>query len=249
MLFHRLITHFSSLHFPPHLSLSEHRIFTMAAEVPRDAHNLLQAINLQIESINVDQHSTNDEVHALNQQLAELQTWKREIEANPSSATLKRAAEEPADEPIPKRRKLGPIMSECSTCMEEGPTRDVAKLKCCGTRYCKTCFQAWFTAALDTKQLPKCCDVGIEPKRYPSFLTVVVKKKYKQVTAELDAERKIWCANPACGVVIKVQLLHYHHLVTPLMMSFADQRRVRIRAVHQMPPKDMCNMLAGHIRP
>ncbi|KAK5093530.1 hypothetical protein LTR70_004639 [Exophiala xenobiotica] len=176
----------------------------MAAEVPRDAHNLLQAINLQIESINVDQHSTNDEVHALNQQLAELQAWKREIEANPSSATLKRAAEEPTDEPIAKRRKPGPIMSECSTCMEESPIRDVAKLKCCNTRYCKTCFQAWFTAALDTKQLPKCCDVGIEPKRYPSFLTVVVKKKYKQVTAELDAERKIWCANPACGVVIKI---------------------------------------------
>lgn len=221
----------------------------MAVEIPKDAHNLLQTINLQIESITIVQHYTDDEVHALNQQLAEFQAWKREIEANPSSATLERAAEEPADEPIPKRRKPVPIMSECSTCMEESPIRDVAKLNCCNTRYCKTCFQAWFTAALDTKQLPKCCDVGIEPKDYATFLIPAVKKKYKQVTVGLDAERKILCANPACGVVIKVNLLLCHHLATPLTMSFADQPRVWIRAVHRMPPKDTCNMLAGHIRP
>lgn len=224
-------------------------ILTMAVEIPKDAHSLLQTINLQIESITIGQHYTDDEVHTLNQQLAELQAWKRGIEANPSSATLKRAAEEPADEPIPNRRKPVPTMSECSTCMEESPIPDVGKLNCCNTRYCKTCFQAWFTAALDTKQLPKCCDVGIEPKDYARFLAPAVKKKYKQITAELDAERKIWCANPSCGVVIKVNLLLCHHLVTPLTMPFADQRRVRIRALHQMPPKDMCTMLAGHIRP
>lgn len=196
----------------------------MAAEAPEDARNLLRTIDFQIESINIGPHYTNDEVHALKQQIAELQAWKQEIEANPCSATLKRAAEESADAPIRKRRKPGPITNECSTCMDETPVRHMARLKCCRTRYCNTCFQEWFVAALETKQLPKCCDVGIEPKDYARFLTTEVKKKYKRITAELDAERKIWCANPVCAAVIKVDLLLGHRLVVLLTTSFADRR-------------------------
>lgn len=127
----------------------------MAAEIPKDARNLLQTIRFQIESIEVDSDYTNDEALALNQQLAELQEWKQHIEADPSSASLKRpaaeAVEEAAEELMPKRRKLGPRLNECSTCMEYVPVRQMARMKCCGMRYCMTCFQEWFTAALDTK--------------------------------------------------------------------------------------------------
>ena len=180
----------------------------MTEALPEDARNLIQTIDIQLESIIVHEDFTNDETEALLQQRAALEEWKREILAQPDTASIKTSKREALDDEIDadaaaKRVKWTPE-TECCSCLQTFRNRLTVKLKCCETRYCKECFQQWFDAALTTRQLPKCCEIGIEPTEYSRDLNADIKRRYKVVAAEIDAEKKLWCSNAACRVFIKV---------------------------------------------
>lgn len=190
-------------------------------DLPEAARNLLQSIDLQLRYVVVERGLQNDHTFALTQQRHELEEWKRQILADPTSILASNAIKlEATDEegsvditgnvqlaPAAKRSKRART-TECSTCFDYFRLTETVRLRCCSVRYCRNCFREWFTAALDTKQLPKCCDVGIEPKDYARHLNADIKKKYKDVTTELDAERRLWCSDPDCKVFIKVIYKH-----------------------------------------
>lgn len=181
--------------------------------LPEEARNYIQTINLQIVSITGFQYPITDYDHALADQVAALREHIELVKADPSICSLirpeKRTAEDVDD--IENSSALRPVrrarvakLYECSTCLDSHPRGQVTILKCCKTVYCTTCFGEWFTAALSTKQLPKCCDIGIEPKDYQGKLDKDIRKQYKAIVKELEAERKLWCANMTCRAFIKV---------------------------------------------
>lgn len=183
------------------------------ARLPEEARNYIETIYLQIASITGFQIPLSDYDHALADQVAVLQELKGLVEADPSICSLerpqKRSAESVDNETggaaqRPAKRPRVAKLFECSTCFDMLPSREVTKLKCCKTVYCTPCFGEWFRAALATKQLPKCCDIGIEPQDYKGKLDRVLTTQYKAVVKEIEAERRLWCSNMECRAFIKV---------------------------------------------
>lgn len=193
-------------------------------QLPEEARNYITTIDLQISLITGYKYSNQDYDHALADQVAALQELKELVKADPSICSLERPQKRPADDADsdmetprarPVRRPRTVKLHECSTCLDSFPRREVTVLKCCKTVYCTPCFGEWFTAALSTKQLPKCCEIGIEPKDYNGKLNKDLVKQYKVVVKEHEAERKLWCSNMDCRAFIKVRTsLSKHNRLT-----------------------------------
>lgn len=181
--------------------------------LPQEAQEYIDTINLQIASITGIGAPQTDYEYALVDQVAALQELKRLVIADPSVVAierpLKRELEDTEDisttveGPPAKRQRVFKLL-ECSTCLERFSRKDTMKLKCCRTTYCIPCIQEWFTTALASKQLPKCCEQGIVPSEYRTKFTTANVAQYKAVVKEVEAERKLWCANENCRAFIKV---------------------------------------------
>lgn len=187
---------------------------SLPEDLPEEAKAYIRTIDLQIASITGFSSPNNDYEHALAEQITQLRDLRLRVIRKPSIASLhtprKRRIEEssPTEAHRAKASKRVRLVqqSECSTCLENHPVGRVITLKCCSMIYCRPCFCAWFEAALSAKQLPKCCETGIEPKEYPATLTKPLIGQYKRVVKEIEAERKLWCANMDCRAFIKVRL-------------------------------------------
>lgn len=216
----------------------------MAKDLSNDARNLIQTIDTQLAQI-VDVYiHAGDKDHALVLYREELQNYKNAILSDPAQASLKRPREGEDDDWIisvraPKLPRRTPEQ-ECCTCWESFQSKDLVRLRCCNTRYCKACFCEWASNAINGKHFPKCCDKYIKPEDYPRFLVGDAKKKYKNLQAEFDAEHKVFCSNDSCGVLIKVSFLY----ILLLFPSLTDVRLMKLRVTLFNAP----NVDARHVR-
>ncbi|KAL1963267.1 hypothetical protein VTN77DRAFT_8490 [Rasamsonia byssochlamydoides] len=106
-----------------------------------------------------------------------------------------------------------PATSECSSCFENMPTKQMVSLEC-QHKYCAACFLQLVDTAMRVETLfpPKCCLMKIPLKVVLSPLTADMKERYKMKAQEyaVSVSNRWYCPSASCGAWIPPSKIRRH---------------------------------------
>lgn len=187
--------------------------------------SVLHSIDLQLEELgdlndgDYNGDNNDDHAHAIALQRAMLLETKREImqtrHVSPpttsqasSKSRNRQLKHEPEDDQIVSSddsQKPGTELSECAVCGDKSPTEDMFDVECCGSTYHEKCFQDWFDAWLNSRQLLKCCGEAFDPDSLRDMLPESSCQRYKKLKREMEADHKLYCSNAHCAAFLDVR--------------------------------------------
>ncbi|KAL1988533.1 hypothetical protein VTN96DRAFT_8928 [Rasamsonia emersonii] len=112
-----------------------------------------------------------------------------------------------------ERAASAPEISECCSCFENTPTKQMVSLSC-QHKYCTTCFLQLVETAMRVESLfpPKCCLTVIPLKAVLAPLTLEMKERYKAKAQEyaVSVSNRWYCPDAFCGVWIPPSKIKRH---------------------------------------
>lgn len=103
------------------------------------------------------------------------------------------------------------IRYDCVICMDERPSRKMAKLKC-GHRMCNSCLKRSFKLSITDPQHmpPKCCTADFIPlKHVDQLFDRAFKKNWNKKFVEYSARNRNYCPKRNCGEFIRPEDYRY----------------------------------------